>query len=451
MNGDLCRHTHQTGPESQLLHSGQSRPLGRRISRSWVQNVLMNHPDDPNRVDWLDLGPDPDEGKPPPDPRRHYLWYGAAAVAVVLALALTRAQHGTNRAASSTGSPSRTAVPSSPATSASSVAPTDPGSFVTPSTLAPFPGRSPVAVSNVGHRLLDVPADWELFARGAGFVLRIQLATGRITRTKVPQGNADFPVTFLVGADRVLVRPQDDSPGAVVPDDKPATVMPASIQSGTSLFPGPDLRHMWANQGSGLALLTLDGRPTGTTIEIPPNASVESPDGTGYLLLSGPGGTYAARPGAVHRVTSGLLLATGPTRWLTVECDDSLVCTIVVTERATGAHHTLDTATDFSSLSLGRISPDGRTAASQRFDGGVTNDGIDLLDLDSGLHRSVEVSPNTADQTGPSIVWSPDSRWLFAIDRTGQVVVVNRATGKATPLAVGLPGVAQLALRYGDG
>lgn len=417
----------------------------------WVQNVLVIHRDEPDGVDWLDLGPDPDGGKSPRDPRRNYLWYGAAAVAVVLALVLTRAQHGTTRTATSTGSPSRTATPSPPATSASSVAPADSGSFVTPSTLAPFPSGSPVAVRNAGHRFLDVPADWELFARGSGFVLRIQLAAGRITRTEVPQGTADFPVTFLVGADRVLVRPQDDSPSAVVPDGKSAAAMPASFLSGMSLLPGPDLRHVWAEQGSGLALLTLDGRPTGTTIDLPPSASVQGSDGAGYVLLSGTGGTYAARPGAVHRVTSGLLLANGPTRWLTVECDDSFACTNVVTDRATGAHHTLDTVVDSNQSSVGRISPDGRTAALPRFDGGVTNDGIDLLDLGSGLHRSIEVSPNTADQTGPSIVWSPDSRWLFAIDRTDRVMVVNRATGKVAPLEVGLPPVAQLGLRHGTG
>ncbi len=410
----------------------------------------MSHHDDES-VDWLDLGPDPDEGRPPREPRRHYLWYGVVAAVAVLALVLTRAQHGTNRSAASPGPPSRTASPSSPPASAPVSTPTDSASFVDPPSSLPFPSGSPVRVSSAGHRLLDVPADWELFALAPGFVIRIQLAQGRVTSTPVPAVAGDVPAIFIAAADRAFVRTMDNTPGAVVRDGKSATELPKPFLQTNFLLPGSDLRHLWAETGSGLALFTLDGRPTGAQMEIPLNGSVLGSDDAGYALLAGIGGTYAARPGAVHRVTSGQLLATGPTRWLTVECDDSLTCVNVVTERATGAHHILDTPVDAYQLSIGAISPDGRTMALPRSDGGVTSNGLELLDLDAGLHNSVEVSLKTDGQGGPSLAWSPDSRWLFTVDAAGRLMVVNRATGRVAPLGVKLPPVIQLAFRHRTG
>jgi hypothetical protein len=177
-------------------------------------------------------------------------------------------------------------------------------------------------------------------------------------------------------------------------------------------------------------------------------------DGAGYVLLSGVGGFYSARPGAVHRVTSGLLIASGPTRWLTEECDDSLSCATVVTDRDSGAHHTVDTPADLFQSAPGSISPDGRTAALPRSGGGVADDAIDLIDLEGGTRYSAELGRTTvsqASQDGPSFVWSPDSRWLFAVDGVGQVLVVNRATGKTTPLGMQLPPMTQLAFRHRSG
>jgi len=44
-------------------------------------------------------------------------------------------------------------------------------------------GALPVLVTNLGHPLLDVPADVELFARSADSVLRLPTRAGQITRT----------------------------------------------------------------------------------------------------------------------------------------------------------------------------------------------------------------------------------------------------------------------------
>ncbi|HEV2887817.1 MAG TPA: hypothetical protein VGX49_12955 [Jatrophihabitans sp.] len=432
---------------------------------------MSNYDHESSRVDWLDLGPDPDEGKPPRDPRQRYLWYAAVAGLVVVALLLTRTQHGTNRAATSPGSALRTVSPSSPVRTPSPSLSSS-GAFVDPSgfgdssvsfsdppvTASPgVTGASrpvPVQVVRAGHPLMDVPADWELFARGPDVVVRIQLALGRITTTTVPKLTSDTPVRFFVGSDRAIVRSLGETPGYVVRDEKQATELPESLRDGFSVLPSPDQQHLWAEQagdgGQGaLALLKLDGSPTGITIPISPGAFVQGPDGAGYVLLAGIGGVYDARPGSVHRITSGVLLASGPTRWLTVECDDSFSCASVVIDRTGGARHTLATPVDPLDLGSGVISPDGKTAAlgkSGNFDGSS----LHLLDLDSAAERPVQVSRGLeGNQEGPQFVWSPDSRWLFTTDAAGRVIIVNRATGEANPLGTRLVPVTQLALRYG--
>jgi hypothetical protein len=427
--------------------------------RRGVENdAVSNH--DPDSVDWLDLGPDPDEGRTPPDPRRRYLWYGAAAALVAVALVLTQTQHGTNRAATSPHSPSSTATPSR--TVSSSPASSSSGSFVdptaptaTPNEVAAVPrGRRP-KVTSLGHPLLHVPADWELFARGPNVVVRIQLALGRVTTTPVPVSGHDAPVTFFVGSDRAFVRSLDASAGYVVRDGKAAAELPPSLRHGGWMLPSLDGHHLWTDvplgDQYGISLVQLDGSPTGIKIDVPMGAGVQGSDDAGYLMLSGIGGVYDVRPNSVHRITSGTVLAGGPTRWLAVECDDSLTCANVVIDRPSGTRHTLDTPVDSLDSNSGTISPDGRTAAMPRHD--VTSSGIGLIDLDSGAARPVEVTLPAADgyQTGSQMVWSPDSQWLFAPDDAGRVMVINRATGRATPLGTRLPPVDQLALRRGGG
>jgi hypothetical protein len=424
---------------------------------------------EPDRVDWLDLGPEPDDGGKPANPRRRYLWYGAAAGLVVLALVMTRTQHGTNRAATSTGSPSRTStssspsLPSSPAGTVSST-PTPSGSFVDPAPATASADGQPAGltggpqVTNVGHRLLAVPADWELFAQGPGVVIRIQLALGRITTTAVPVSTSDAPVTFLVGSDRVFVRSLDGTTGYVIRDGKRPADLPHSLMSGSQMFASPDQQHLWTSpttgDTSGLALVNLDGKPTGVTINVPPEGAVQGSDGAGYVLLTALGGLglYEARPGSVHRITTGQLLASGPTRWLAIECDDSLSCADVVIDRATGARHRLEVPVSFGDSNASTISPDGKTAALVVPSEGINSNGIELLDLGSGTQRTLDVILRSPEgQPIPRFVWSPDSRWLFTIDAGGRVVMVNRTTGRATPLGAHLVPVTQLGLRHRAG
>jgi len=418
---------------------------------------------EPDSVDWLDLGPDPDEGRKPADPRRRYLFYGAAAGLVVVALLVARTQQGTDQAATSPSTPSRASTPSSPSATVSS-SPASSRSFVDPpptwvtlpaagqsAGLTEVPSAGPPQVTNVGHPLLDVPTNWELFALGSGVVVRIQLALGRITTTPVPVSRSDVPAMFLVGSDRVLVRPADEAGGYVVRDGKRPADLPASLKRGYFLLPSRDQRHLWTSNSDGVpGLVNLDGKPTGVTIDMPANGSVQGSDGGGYLLVTSIDGVYDARPGSVHRITTGPLLASGPTGWLAVECDDNLSCATVAIDRATRARHRLDTPFNYGDSYIGIISPDGRTAALLAPSDGISASGIHLLDLDSGAVRSVEVtSQATSNPVDPQWAWSPDSRWLFVIDAGRRVMIINRATGQVTPLGTRLAGITQLALRHG--
>src|SRR3712207_269281 len=96
----------------------------------------------------------------------------------------------------------------------------------------------------------------------------------------------------------------------------------------------------------------------------------------------------------------------------------------------------------------GTISPDGKTAALLRPPDGVSGYGIQLLDPNSGAIELVDVVPPESNPLGPQWVRSPDSRWLFVTDAGGRVIIVNRRTGRATPLRTELPQVRQLALRH---
>jgi hypothetical protein len=371
---------------------------------------------------------------------------------VVLALVLTRTQHGTNRAAISTGSPSRASTPSAPASTVSPSA-TPSTSFVDPPTVSPNARPAGIIaapkVLSVGHPLLNVPADWELFAQGLGVVVRIQLALGRITTTPVPSLTSDGPATLLVGSDRVLLPSLDDATGYVVRDGKRAAELPRALQHRYEMLPGPDQRHVWINpttgDTSGLALVNLDGKPTGVTIDVPADGSVQGSDGAGYALLTGIGGIYDARPGSVHRITTGPLVASGPTRWLAVECDDKLFCADVVIDRKTRARHTLAAAVRYIEPNTGTISPDGRTAALVVPSDGISSSSIQLLDLVTGAVRLTDVVPPSSEtQLIRRFVWSPDSRWLFTIDAGGRVIVVNRDSGRATRLGAHLVSLTQL-------
>ena len=93
----------------------------------------------------------------------------------------------------------------------------------------------------------------------------------------------------------------------------------------------------------------------------------------------------------------------------------------------------------------GALSPDGTFAAlvmSLR-----TVGRSHVADLVTGSDHGVEVHP--ARGFGPTIVWSPDGRWLFLVDDTGHLRAVDPRTRQVSEFPGPVPLVRQLAVRTG--
>jgi len=394
------------------------------------------------QVEWLDMGP-PDAPAGPGSPRRSRRpWYLLAAAAAIVAILVAALNRDTKHHPAASTHP--------PTTGTSSTEPV-------PSEVSSSSAPPAIDVTNTGAKLLDVPADWELFARGPETLIRIELARGRITRTIVPALDTSGPgFSFVLGRNRAMVQSLDSGLGYVVPDGHPARDLPTAFGQQSPILPGPDPDHFWVQTGSDrqrvMALVGLDGRRTGPTIGVPNALDQAESDRAGYVRFFATGGTYDARPDGIKRITGGDLLAAGPTRWLAHECDEHYHCAIIVIDRATGARRTLVTSfsyEQFGGYSAGEIAPDGSTAAVARVDD-QGHPHLSLLDLATGQVRATKVVLNSEQAySGGVLVWAPDSRWLFVATDQGNLLVLDPRSTKASKLRATVTNVSQLAFRGG--
>ena len=401
----------------------------------------MSHSDDvpPDDGEFLEIGPERGVAGVLGMRRRPRLLLALVAAGVVAATVVAVVRSGSR-------------PPGSPATRAAAAAgSSSPGSSAAASSGAP--STSPVSVTNLGHPLLGVRAGWELFGRGPGGVVRIEFARGRITRTAHPALQSSGPVSFVTDAEGALVRPIDFVPGYLIPDGQPARVAPGALGTGGPAFPGPDPRHLWVASGAAddrMSLVGMDGRSTGVPIAVPAGSSQLSaiPDQTGYLLFPGIGGVYDVRPGRTSRVTTGTVLAVGPTRWLTDECDIQARCRPVVIDRSTGARHTLNVRLNHAEYPpVGVISPDGTVAAVLV---GSPSTRIEIINLTTGAEHILPLRIVSVDEGWESMAWSPDSRWLFLAANDDLYAVGSRTreiTDLSHTLGTTLPALTQLSIR----
>src|SRR5581483_8533137 len=110
-----------------------------------------------------------------------------------------------------------------------------------------------------------------------------------------------------------------------------------------------------------------------------------------------------------------------------------------------GERRVIGPTTAPSSLAPGVVSPDGRLAAVAR-PSANRRFAIDLIQLGSGAERTVLDIPDAVfdDQT---MVWSPDSRYLFVIGAGGSIQVIDSRSLQHVDLGVQLPSALQLAIR----
>lgn len=321
------------------------------------------------------------------------------------------------------------------------------------------PPPPPLQVTVTGHPVLGIRANWELFARGPGYLVRIRFAAGRISRTYVPaleSGNPD--VAFLPQAHDVIIRSTDFVPGYEVPDGAQARLLTGPLAGGGPLIPGPAPGDAWILTGPGsalrLSLVTRAGKVSRTHVSLPPGSAgllaTAVSDGRGYVLLTdGKSTAYDAGP-TWDRALPGTVAAVGPVSWLDVVCGQHYQhCRDEVITAATGAHRMLPgpaagAPDDLSWPPAGVTSPDGQYAAVPEDHG--SQPAIYLIDLRSGAVRRLGVSL-TLQQATQSMTWSPDSRWLFAAAAGGKLVAINIGSGRVKSLAQSLPFMSQVAIR----
>lgn len=318
----------------------------------------------------------------------------------------------------------------------------------------------PVKVTSLRHPILGVRAGWDLFARGPHDLVRIQLAAGRITQTYVPTLESGNPnVAFVPEAHDVIIRSDDYVPAYRVPDGGQARLLTGPLAGGGPLIPGPGAqRSDWVLTGSTdtmkLALVSTSHTPAREHIRIAPGApevlATAVSDGRGYVLLTDV--TFAVHDAGPtwNRIVPGIVVAVGPDDWLTVVCGPRYRhCHNVVVTASTGARRALPGPAvalvfDLPWPPVGVTSPNGEYAAVPEDPG--NEPAIYLLNLRTGQSRRLSV-PLTLQQSTQSLVWSPDSDWLFAAAAGGKLVAVDISSGRVENVAASLPFVSQVAIR----
>lgn len=400
------------------------------------------------RMEVLDLGAvRPVEPGRPDEPEelvvqgRQVSWRLVAPIALVVAILAGLAlwprndQQAAQPPSGASASPTRSRTPSGDGTPTPSAA----------------PSASPTSrVIEVGHPLLPGAVAWEFFGVDStnGDLLRVQPATGRITRTPigVTTWTSDNSATVFAGSHRALVI-ASNAESFVVPDGRPASESTAGRDAQGAVLPGPAPEQLWVftEQGRRARLTTLDGTPAGSTLEVPSSPGLfneMSPDGAGGMLINGVGGAYILDARGIRHISPGLAVAVGRPGWLVVECDDRLVCGQVLIDRDSGLRRTVRLPENPTLGWPGTLSPDGTAAVLMTYQDAPS---YSLIDLVTGTRRPlVRVSGNF---DVPGSVWSPDGRWILLPRVDGKSVVIDACTGTPHDLGVELPTLAAIAVR----
>lgn len=316
------------------------------------------------------------------------------------------------------------------------------GSPPTQTPATPSTSGLAVTVTTLPSTALPRSAGWEVVAWGGNSVVRIDPATGRVVEVDAgTSGSNNDPQFLMPGSGRTLLGGWGLT-ATVVPDSGPAVPARGLLVNAQQVVPGPDRSHLWATDADSatpatVRLVDWNGQPTGATITFPTYVADDvpyiQPDGAGYVLVSGIGGYYDARPGSLTLITHGIVLAAGPTGFLVYECGETPTCQSVVVSRTSGARRIVPglTLAHPGSYQVGAISPDGSRAVFTETH--TTSSSLEtrlrIVDLTSGhdVRPAMDISPEAGFSSAP-VALSPDGAHVVVAGE-GELLVVDTATG----------------------
>ncbi len=214
----------------------------------------------------------------------------------------------------------------------------DGGDAATTSTAA-RPVTTPAASRYVTPPMPDLSGTG-LYAVADDHVVRIDTTTGETTELGTRSRRAGDDWRRLIPRHGGVVA---NAGGTLMflPDDGSETVY---LGTGEGLAASdPTLVWIWQRFGSTASLpvrlVRIDTGEDVARVELPASAYPTGDDGTGQLVVAGPGGAYTIDPhgGAIDRVSNGSLVAVTAGHFVELHCDERLVCVNELVERATGA------------------------------------------------------------------------------------------------------------------
>lgn len=333
-----------------------------------------------------------------------------------------------------------------------------------PSAVRPSP-PSVIVESKVESTGFAASSAYEIIGYGPSGLIRWRPRDGRMIQTSLPDisvdQNGSAQLSLVARRSFVAILPTDRSAAYVVSDGKTAHQPDGVLNVATFAFPGPDPGSVWVtttptDRVPGLDQVSVKlvdgaGRAAGKTLPVPYQGSDYSmvADGTGYVVAIGTGGVYLSRPEGLQRITAGRLLATGPTRWLTHDCDQRGRCSMNVVDRATGLRRGLPGSAPANVISIGQVSPDGRYAAVTTL-GGDGGSRLMLLDLATGRQRTASGSVGSAFWS-QGMTWTPDGRRLLVIGDRRVLRVVDPGNARSTEAPGEVPPLVAITVRVDPG
>lgn len=313
------------------------------------------------------------------------------------------------------------------------------------------PTVAPIAVD---ERLVGVPVRLVGVELG-GVLVEADLAAGTLTDHRADERVTTDGTALVVGPDWVV----SSSNGRSRVFRADGTAAPVDLGDSWQVYhvPGTDL--FWrvpltgpTEDGLVLSLVDLAGEPVGPELTLPLNAWPGLVDpANGGVIVSTTSRTYSVHPDGVDYLGLGSIIGITEQLLVTYDCDESFVCSLFVTDRATGERRPVPPDPDldeeyqwgapfgWGAGSSPTVSPDGRWATVIGSSWRSTVTGI--VELDTG--RFVELAQNSFP---PTVSWSPDGRFAFALD--DQVVVAyDVTTGDRFPVFTDTVQWVQLAAR----